>query len=836
MKICKYALISVLFLMTFFSITEVKAEKYTGQAIWPSEHISNIFIKKIKPDGYVKYQQARFLRRSEDNKFVYCLQPYTDIDNNLPYYDVIRSDYATVLNLTEEQWNRISLLAYYGYDYDDNGYDHNAQKWYVITQVLIWRTTNPESRIVFTDTLNGNINESKFASEIAELESLVSNHYKRPSFNSDNLTIPLGQSVTLTDSNNVLQYFRVSSTENATATISGNNLIVTSTGIGTAKVNLVKNASSYEVPPIVYFSNHSQNVFRVGMYDPVPAQLTATVVGGKIEINKLDSSTGNSLPQGEATLQNAVYGIYTTGGDRIATLTTNETGYAISGYLPSLGEFYIQEITASNGYTLDVNKYSFIIDENNLLATVNVYEKVITRDIEITKVYASSETELLTAEVGSVFAFYNKDNIEVTRGTTNSDGKINVTLPYGTYTVKQLTSPKGYEKMQDFELSITELGNTMRYVISNAGLTAKLKVIKVDKDSGNIIERSNIKFKIFNIDTNEYVSQTITYPKAQTLNVFETDDNGILITPYPLEIGNYRLEEVDQAIDGYLWNSESLPFSIDDESNLIIDNEYGVIFETKFENKQVKGSIEVIKTGEELIYENNSYSYNKILLEGVKYNLYASEDIYSADGTKIYEKDELITSAITDETGYFIIENLFLGKYYLLEIESAGGNVIDTTKYVFDLEYKDQYTAIISKELELENHLPKGTLEFIKTDFSTSETLPNTTIEIYTENDELVFSGITDENGMIVIEELPIGKYYILETNAPDGYEINTEKMYFEITEDGQIVKSTMTNELIVVVPNTESNEIPVLKIIAYATIITGIGLIIYEASKKKFK
>lgn len=128
-KIFKYALFSILFLMTFVGIQEVKAEKYTGQAIWPSEHIANIFIKKIKPDGYTKYQQARFIRRSEDNKFVYCLQPYTDIDNNLPYYDVIRSDYTRVLGFTEEQWNKISLLAYYGYAYNENGYDHNAQKW-----------------------------------------------------------------------------------------------------------------------------------------------------------------------------------------------------------------------------------------------------------------------------------------------------------------------------------------------------------------------------------------------------------------------------------------------------------------------------------------------------------------------------------------------------------------------------------------------------------------------------------------------------------------------------------------------------------------------------------
>ena len=155
-KLCRYAMIGILFFMTILGIKTVNAETYTGQAIWPSEFISNIYVKKVKPNGYAKYQQMQFIRRSEDNKFVYCLQPYVDIDNNLPYYEVARSDYARVLNMTEEQWDRISLLAYYGYQYNENGYDHTAKKWYAITQVMIWRTTNPESNIYFTDKLNGN--------------------------------------------------------------------------------------------------------------------------------------------------------------------------------------------------------------------------------------------------------------------------------------------------------------------------------------------------------------------------------------------------------------------------------------------------------------------------------------------------------------------------------------------------------------------------------------------------------------------------------------------------------------------------------------------------------
>ena len=128
-----------------------------------------------------------------------------------------------------------------------------------------------------------------------------------------------------------------------------------------------------------------------------------------------------------------------------------------------------------------------------------------------------------------------------------------------------------------------------------------------------------------------------------------------------------------------------------------------------------------------------------------------------------------------------------------------------------------------------------STLEFTKSDISTDETLPNTLIEIYNDKDELIFSGRTDENGMITIEELRYGKYYILEKEAPEGYQLNPNKMYFEIKEDGEIVKSNMTDELIIVeVPNTELNEFPLFELVSIVLVGLGAGVIFYAKRKKK--
>ena len=432
---------------------------------------------------------------------------------------------------------------------------------------------------------------------MAELERLVSNHYKTPSLE-NNIVLPIGQTKELNDSNGVLSNYTIAGTENVTASINGNTLSVTANSIGEGKVTFEKKATKYEIPPIVYFSDHSQNVFRVGNYDPVRSRFTLKVIGGRVTPAKVDIETRNNTPQGEAKLGGAVYGIYKVDGTRVGQVVTNEDGRNTSDYLPELGRFYLLEEQPSEGYLLDSNKYYFEITENNLNPEVQVFEQVIKRDFEFTKVYASAETQIMEPEVGIKFVIYNRAGEQVEEVTTDSQGVFRFTLPYGTYTVKQLTTTKGHEKIEDFNVEVKVTGEVVKKVISNAPITAKLRVVKIDAESKEVIKRANIKFKIFDIKNNEYVCQTITYPNKQTICVWETDEEGEFTTAYPLMTGTYRLEEVDQVVEGYLWNSQSHEFSIDEDSNLRTDLEYGIIFDTDFENQPVKGEIQIKKTGE----------------------------------------------------------------------------------------------------------------------------------------------------------------------------------------------------------------------------------------------
>lgn len=824
-------IMAIAMIFSVFGFQEVKAEQYKGQAIWPSEHIDGIYIKKIKADGSGKYQQAQFIRRSEDNKFVYCLQPFVDINNN-NVYNVTREDYATILGLSEEQWQRAALLAYYGYGYGN----HTGHKWYSITQVLIWRTVEPTSTIYFTDTLNGNRNDSIFAEEIAELESLVARHKTKPSFTINSNTINIGSTLTLNDNNNVLSDYSVASSNNLGVSKNGNQLTIKANGIGNGTITLRKTSNLYDSDPVLYYATGTQNVFRVGNVDPISMSFNLEVLGGKVTIHKLDRDSGEPTPSGEASLENAKYGIFDTAGTQIATINTRADGTIQSDYLPYVGKYTIRELEQSLGYELDKTEYPFEITADNLFPNVTVYEQVIKRPIVIRKYYANGETGVLEPEENIVFKFYDRNNKMVVSVKTDKDGYATLNLPYGTYRGVQITTSNGHEKVEDFIITINEKSpEVIKLSFSNAPIKARLKVVKIDEETQNIISRGNIKFKILNVDTNEYVCQTIAYPTAQTVCEYETNKDGIFYTPFELETGTYKLEEIDQKLDGYLWNQESEEFSIDEKSDFTTDEELGVIFEVKFPNKQVKGKIEINKTGESLIIKDGSYKYEKILLEDVEFEIKALENII-VGGKTYYKKGDIVGIIKSDKNGYASLDELPLGKYVLSEKKTDDKHILDETEYEFELTYKDQYTAKVVKSFEINNQYKKGILEFTKTDLVDGTPIPGVEIKIFTENDEEIFTGITNEEGKITITNLPVNtKMYIIETQAADNYQLTDEKIFFEILENGEVVKATMTNERVIVeVPNTGLDESYVVEIIGGLLIVCGIGALIYVKKKRK--
>ena len=270
-------------------------------------------------------------------------------------------------------------------------------------------------------------------------------------------------------------------------------------------------------------------------------------------------------------------------------------------------------------------------------------------------------------------------------------------------------------------------------------------------------------------------------------------------------LGRYVVKET-KTIDGYVIDLEEHKIELTE-----IDNKTEIVTESlNLTNKLKKGILEFTKT-----------------------DISTGEPLPNTLVEVYTDNDKLIFSGKTDENGKVIIEDLKYGKYYIIEKEAPEGYLLNPEKMYFEIKEDGE---IIKSNMT--DEIIKGTLEFTKLDFSTGKPLPNTLIEIYTENNELVFSGRTDEKGKIVIENLKYGKYYIIEKEAPEGYTLNTEKMPFEIKENGEVIKATMLNELKVEVPNTESNK-SIFDFIYVIGIVCGIGILgygIYETIKNKKK
>lgn len=754
--------------------------------------------------GGQSYMSAQWKLYDIDGKVAYCIEPGVNItihdyDGAIGY---INSPYSDEIN------QKIGLIGYYGYNYPG----HQTLRYRAAAQSLIWETTGGQIVEFWTEKY-GNGSFINLNKERNDIMSLVNSHYTMPSFNNETKDAIIGQTVSFTDNTGVLSGYEIYRSDNATSSINGNTLNITPNAVGEITVSLIK--KTYTSDPTMIFvgkDSKSQKMGMFGVHDPVVAKVKLNVKGGRVEIIKTDSDTGTTTPSGQASLVGAKFGVYDVNDNLITTLTTDSNSYAISDYLPSLNVFYIKELEAPKGYVLNTEKYYFKLDKDNLLASINISNKVIERKYEITKVVASNKTQIMTPEVNVEFGIYDYNNNLIKTLKTDSDGKIYFTLPFGDYILRQLSTPSGFEKIDDYKFSITESGPTINKVFSNAEITSRVKIIKVD-DLGNRIAIAGIKFKIKELSTGKYVCQKVAYPNSKTYCEFETDDTGMLITPYPLNSGDYELEEVDQRINGYLWNSEPLRFSINEESNIISSDDFDKILELRFTNKEVKGAIEIKKTGEKLVIENGKYTYETIPLPNVVFEVYD-------------ENNNLVGTITTDENGYARLDNLKLQKYTLKEVSSSLSHLIDNNGYEFELVYKDQYTPIITKTFTLKNYLPKGTLEFTKTDYSTDKALPNTVIEIYTEDDVLMGTYTTDDKGMVIIKDLPLSngkRYYILEKQTSDSsYLLNEEKMYFEINENGEAVKANMKNEKIkgslefTKVDLSTSNPIPNTKIEIY--------------------
>lgn len=774
-----FKIIVIIFLSLFTSqkliadTTEVMTE----------EKFSNIYY--VRRGGGLKYVSGPYANYNMDGKVVYCIEPGAAINT----HSYIGKEGAHNTGFSDELNRLLELIGYYGYDYPG----HQTQKYRLATQALIWSNINGQIVEYYTEHYGyGDYIDDSY--ERNEIMRLVNAHYIKPSFDNSNINLVLGESINLTDTNNILNDYYISS-NNITAEKTNNNLKITSSQVG--NYNIVLTKIKYDNLPTMIYSGNGTTSQRMGFFrynDIISSVVNVNVFGGTLDLNKLDSITGtNKSINSSLSLENAEYGIYNTNNNLLYRLFTDSNGHANITNALQIGEYYLKEITPSKGYMLDENKYYFTISKDNLYQKVDVYENAISKDIEINKFIIKNEK--LIGEKNITFEIYNNNEL-IKEVTTDSNGKIITNLNYGNYIIKQKNTTKGYRPVDDFIININENSNDLVFNLLDESIKTRIHIIKVDKDTLKPINSDEITFKIKNKDTNKYICNN-------NICEFKTDLNGEIKTTFELEYGNYELEEIISP-KGYKELKNNVAFTIDENSkiNNIDGNNYLDI--TVYNEKETK---------ELIINKYGETKYNTFIpFENITFNLYANEDIVSLDSTIHYKKGEKVSTCKTDAEGKCYIIDLYYGTYKLEEINES--NIYKTSENkIIDLTD----SSII--ELKINNYLKKGILNFTKIDSITKEPLKDSKIEIYNEQNELIFSGLTNTFGKIDISSLPIGTYKLLEVLSPNGYINNTEEISFEIKEDEETIINLENQKDVIEVPNTLSN-IKFINIFLIATIL----------------
>lgn len=414
---------------------------------------------------------------------------------------------------------------------------------------------------------------------------------------------------------------------------------------------------------------------------------------------------------------------------------------------------------------------------------------------------------------------------------------VSIAIPYGTYVVIESTTPHNMETIKPFEVKITENNPTTPQiwrVFLDREFTAKLRVIKKDADTGMTVLIPNTEFKIFNMDTNEYVEMITTYPSKETHTSFFTDGDGDLILPDVLPLGNYRIEEV-AAPYGYVINDEYVTVMVDTDTFYEIDPDtYEAIITVDYVDEPAVGELTVEKKGEVLdAYkgglfadsEEKEFVYKEGSLAGAKFEVYAAEDIYTADmqvdengnRTKYYSAGDLVATIVTGEDGKATLSDLPLGSYKVVEVEAPYGYVLNKEEQVVTFAYVDDKTPVIYESVTFANDRQKVDLSVVKMDKETElpiagaefglyakEDIFNVDGEIIIEKDTLLEMAVSGTDGKVeFVKDYPLGIYYAKEIKAPLGYVSSEEIVDYNAVYQGQDVKVVKLESEFVNTPTT---------------------------------
>ncbi|PEG02361.1 hypothetical protein CON54_23335 [Bacillus cereus] len=458
---------------------------------------------------------------------------------------------------------------------------------------------------------------------------------------------------------------------------------------------------------------------------------------GHLQIKKVDENDENIV------LKDAKFDVIDKDNNVVATVTTNEKGIAEVKDLP-LGDYFVKEINAPEGYIKVDTPVKVTIDNTNVIELVmKNTRKVENGQFKLLK--KDSESGQLLP--GAKFDVIDKDGKVVETIVTDDKGEaLSKQLPVGSYTLKEVEAPKGYE-LSSSSVSVDVEAN---------------KVVTVDVVNKKIPEKVTGQFEIVKVDAEDKTkvlsdAEFEVYKDGKKVDTLRTDKTGKVVSQ-KLEPGKYTLKET-KAPQGYKLLKEEIEVVV--EANKLV--------EVQIENAKELGSLQVIKKDAE----------SGTVLAGAEFKLKN-------------EAGQVVGEAkTTNKEGVVKFENLVPGKYTLEETKAPEGyKALEVT-----VEVNVVANEVVKQEVM--NEKVMGQFEIVKVDANDkTKLLSGAEFEVYKDGKK-VAELKTDESGKVMSPKLPLGEYTVKETKAPAGYKLSNKEWKVTIQNEKEVVKVEAENEKI---------------------------------------
>lgn len=564
-------------------------------------------------------------------------------------------------------------------------------------------------------------------------------------------------------------------------------------------------------------------------------EVTEQVLKGQIQIVKHadDGSTQIETPEVGAEFQvyRKAYGTYDQAPESERDyLVTDEDGYAISKDLP-YGMYTVHQTKGIEGAELIAN-FDVYIDEDGKVYRYLINDQIFNARIQVVK--KDSETGNIIPLEGAGFQIYDENGNLVKMTTTypnvetldtfytGKDGNLITpgTLSYGDYTLIEVQAPYGYvldPTPVDFTVSKESSSETEGVTVITVTMenTVQKGIIKITKsgevyadvaNSGDdeilytpVYEVRGLIGAVYEVRADEDIvtpDGTLRYAAGESVDTLTTNEEGIAQSK-ELYLGKYQIVE-KEAPYGMILNEEVhiVELTYAGQEAEITETTASVMNE----RQKLKIILEKEMEGDDQfgIAENAKY-------QNVKFGVYAEHEIKAANG-KTIPKDGLVDIFTVNADGYAeSAADLPLGSYYVKEYSTDEAYVLDETKYPVAFEYAGQNVETVilkTKEEAIMNELKRGRIEGIKQN-ENGDGLASALIGLfmpevteYTE-ENAIMTAVTAEDGSIVFDQVPYGKYYVREIVPPEGYLLNTTPYEVIIPEKGHISCVVILNDYI---------------------------------------